>query len=51
MAVCTKPKPIDPEFLGAALDFEFDLAYPDGTTLGLAKEARAAFGKRHGIKL
>ena len=39
------------ESLAEAIDFEFDLPYPDGTTMGLSKRAREAFEKRLGIKL
>ena len=46
----TNPK-IDPSALAAALDFEFELPYPDGTTMGLSQRARAAFGKRLGAEI
>ena len=46
----TKPT-VNPERLAEALDFEFNLPYPDGTTLGLADRARKVFGKRLGITL
>lgn len=42
---------VDPKMLAEALDFEFELPYPDGTTMGLSKRAREAFEKRLGIKL
>lgn len=42
---------VDPEKLAEALDFEYELPYPDGTTMGLSKKAREAFEKRLGIKL
>lgn len=42
---------IDPERLAEAIDFEFDLPYPDGTKLGMSEMARDAFEKRLGIKL
>lgn len=42
---------INPELLAEALDFEFELPYPDGTRMGLSETARAAFEKRLGIKL
>ena len=35
----------------AALDFEFELPYPDGSRMGLSKRAREAFEHRLGIKL
>lgn len=37
--------------LKAALEFEFNLPYPDGSTMGMVEEAKAAFGKRLGIDL
>lgn len=42
---------INPEMLAEALDFEFNLPYPDGTNAGLSEMARAAFEKRLNIKL
>lgn len=42
---------VDPEALAAALDFEFELPYPDGTRMGLSGMAREAFEHRLGIKL
>lgn len=42
---------VDPAGLAAALDFEFELPYPDGTRMGLSKLAREAFEHRLGIKL
>lgn len=50
-AACAHPRAIDPEKLRAAVEFEFDLPYPDGTRMGLVTEAREAFGKRLGMKL
>jgi len=49
--IASNPLPIDPEALGAACDFEFDLMYPDGKRMGLADYAREQFGRRHGIDL
>lgn len=46
----TDPK-IDPAALAAALDFEFELPYPDGSRMGLSKRAREAFEHRLGITL
>lgn len=37
--------------LRAALEFEFDLPYPDGSRMGLVPEAIAAFERRLGVKL
>lgn len=39
------------EQLREALEFEFNLPYPDGTRMGLVNEAIAAFEKRLGVKL
>jgi hypothetical protein len=38
------PKPLDG--LRAALEFEFDLPYPDGSRMGMVSEAIAAFEAR-----
>lgn len=37
--------------LAAALDFEFDLPYQDGTRMGMTQRAREAFEHRLGVKL
>lgn len=50
-AMCANPRKIDKKKLKAALAFEFDLPYPDGSRMGLVAEAEAAFSKRLGIKL
>ena len=42
---------MDPEALGAALDFDFELPYPDGTRMGLSERARKAFEHRLGISI
>ena len=42
---------VDLEKLGEALDFEFNLPYPDGTSMGLSERAREAFEKRLGVKI
>lgn len=45
-------KPIlDLDALARALDFEFELPYPDGTNMGLSQRAREAFEHRLGVKL
>jgi hypothetical protein len=50
--ICANPRPLDPEALREALLFEFDdLPYPDGTTMGLGREALAAFRQRLGVDL
>ncbi|MDD3182447.1 MAG: ParB N-terminal domain-containing protein [Alphaproteobacteria bacterium] len=50
-AICAGPKPINPTQLKAAIAFEFDLPYPDGSRMGLVEEATSAYEKRLGIKL
>jgi hypothetical protein len=50
-AVCAHAKEVDPDRLRAALEFEFNLPYPDGTRMNLVTEAKAAFAKRMGILL
>jgi len=50
-AICSGPLPVDMARLREAIDFEFDLPYPDGSRMGLAAEARAAFSKRLGVSL
>ena len=42
---------IKPAALADALDFEFELPYPDGSRMGLSGVARKAFEHRLGIKL
>lgn len=37
------------ERLRKAIEFEFDLPYPDGTRAGLVEEAKAAFSQRLGV--
>lgn len=49
--VAARPKPIDPAKLRAAIEFEFDLPYPDGSRLNLVHEALQVFEKRLGISL
>lgn len=50
-AICGSPLPVDAKKLKAAIAFEFDLPYPDGSRMGLASEAVAAYEKRLGITL
>jgi hypothetical protein len=50
-AECADPKPLSRKRLREALEFEFDLPYPDGSRMGLVKEACLAFGARLGITL
>lgn len=42
---------VNAEALAKALDFEFDLPYPDGTRAGMNKRAREVFSKRLGMRL
>ena len=50
-AVCRSALPVEPALLRQAIEFEFDLPYPDGSRMGLVAEALAAFGTRLGIAL
>jgi hypothetical protein len=50
-AICAQPRPIDKERLRAAIAFEFNLPYPDGTRMNLVGEALAAFETRLKIHL
>lgn len=43
---CAKVIPVPREDLEAAIRFEFDLPYPDGSRMGLVDEALAAFASR-----
>ena len=51
LAKCRFPRPINYGKLRAALEFEFDLPYPDGTRMGLVAEAMEAFSVRCGVNL
>lgn len=44
------PKGINASVLSQALEFEFGLPFSDGSTMGLVSEAKAAFGKRLGLR-
>ena len=50
-AICTSAKAVDVVRLREAIEFEFDLPYPDGTRMDLVAEAKAAFSKRLGVVL
>lgn len=50
-AVCARPKPVDAKKLNAALEFEFNLPYPDGSRMGRVMEAKRAFSGRTGMVL
>jgi hypothetical protein len=44
-AACASARPVDPARLRAAIEFEFDLPYPDGTRMDLVKCAMDSFSK------
>jgi hypothetical protein len=48
-AIAGTPLPIDVPALTAALEFEFDLPYPDNSRMGMVDAAKAAFSERLGI--
>lgn len=50
-AACAHALPVDPAKLRAAIEFEFDLPYPDGTRMDMVAEAIAAFENRLGLRL
>lgn len=50
-AVCKKPRGLNRQRLRRALEFEFDLPYPEGGRMGLVEEAVAAFSERLGVVL
>ena len=50
-AACASARPVDPARLRAAIEFEFDLPYPDGTRMDLVKCAMDSFSKRFQITL
>lgn len=50
-AICAKALPVDIKQLQKAIEFEFDLPYPDGSRMGLVTKAKSAFSKRLGIEL
>jgi hypothetical protein len=48
----TAPMGFRPDVIAQALEFEFEnLPFSDGTTMGLGKEAKAAFSKRLGVTI
>ena len=49
--IARDPKLTDKNALRAALEFEFDLPYPDGKRMGLADLAIEVFSERLGVKL
>jgi hypothetical protein len=50
-AACASPRLIDPARLRAAIEFEFDLPYPDGTRMDLVQCAMDSFSQRLQITL
>jgi len=50
-ARCSRPRAVDPEALRRAIEFEFDLPYPDASRMGLVREALDAFSTRLGIDI
>ena len=50
-ATCASALPVDMDKLRAAIAFEFDLPYPDGTRMNLVKSAMDSFSKRLQITL
>ena len=50
-ATCAAARPVDAARLRAAIAFEFDLPYPDGTRMDLVKSAMDSFSKRLQITL
>lgn len=51
VATCAGVRHVDPARLRAALEFEFNLPYPNGSRMGLVSEALAAFQQRQGVTL
>ena len=45
-AECAQPLPLDKDALVKSLRFEFELPYPDGSTMSLSERAISAFEKR-----
>ncbi len=45
-AACASARPVDKDKLRAAIEFEFNLPYPDGTTMDLVQCAMDAFSRR-----
>ena len=50
-AACASALPVDPARLRAAIEFEFDLPYPDGTRMDLVQCAMDSFSQRLQITL
>ena len=45
-ATCASARPVDAVRLREAIEFEFDLPYPDGTRMDLVKCAMDSFSQR-----
>jgi hypothetical protein len=45
----SKARPVNEIALKEALEFEFELPYPDGTRMGMSGRAKEAFGNRLGL--
>lgn len=45
-AIASQARPLDTDALAAALEFEFDLPYPDGTRMDMVAQAKEAFAAR-----
>ena len=45
----SQAKQVNETTLKEALEFEFELPYPDGTRMGMSERAKEAFGKRLGL--
>ncbi|MDR2044496.1 MAG: class I SAM-dependent methyltransferase [Clostridium sp.] len=45
----SQAKPVDKDALKEALEFEFELPYPDGTRMGMSERAKEAFAVRLGL--
>jgi hypothetical protein len=50
-AVAWNPLPLDVDRLRQAIEFEFDLPYPDGSRMGMVDVAKCAFSKRLGVAI
>lgn len=49
VSIAERPLPLSRERLKAALEFEFNLPYPDGSRMGMVDEAVAAFTARQSV--
>ena len=51
LLTASRPKKLPARMLREAIEFEFDLPYPDGKSLGMADYALEMFSKRLGVDL